>query len=76
LINLATVLATGFVLNLFTETLSSLTILAVFLPVVMGQAGIFGNQTLTIIVRSTAVGDTSPGDARKLLVREALLAIA
>ena len=76
LINLATVLATGFVLNLFTETLSSLTILAVFLPVVMGQAGISGNQTLTIIVRSMAIGDTAPGDARKLLVREALLAIA
>jgi magnesium transporter len=76
LINLATVLATGFVLNLFTETLSSLTILAVFLPVVMGQAGIAGTQTLTIIVRSMAIGDTATGDARKLLMREALLAIA
>ncbi|MBT4127010.1 MAG: magnesium transporter [Chloroflexi bacterium] len=76
LINLATVLATGFVLNLFTETLSSLTILAVFLPVVMGQAGIAGTQTLTIIVRSMAIGDVATGDARGLLVREILLAIA
>lgn len=76
LINLATVLATGFVLNLFTETLSSLTILAIFLPVVMGQAGIAGTQTLTIIVRSMAIGDVPTGDARKLLMREALLAIA
>ena len=76
LINLATVLATGFVLNLFTETLSSLTILAIFLPVVMGQAGIAGTQTLTIIVRSMAIGDVPTGDARKLLIREALLAIA
>jgi magnesium transporter len=70
------VLATGFVLNLFTETLSSLTILAIFLPVVMGQAGIAGTQTLTIIVRSMAIGDVPTGDARKLLMREALLAIA
>jgi magnesium transporter len=76
LINLATVLATGLVLSLFTETLSSLTILAVFLPVVMGQAGIAGTQTLTIIVRSMAIGDVVTGDARRLLVREALLAIA
>jgi len=76
LINLATVLATGFVLNLFTETLSSLTILAVFLPVVMGQAGIAGTQTLTIIVRAMAIGDVPTHDARRLLVREALLAIA
>ena len=76
MINLATVLATGLVLSLFTETLNSLTILAVFLPVVMGQAGIAGTQTLTIIVRSMAIGETVTGDARRLLVREALLAIA
>jgi magnesium transporter len=76
LINLATVLATGYVLNLFTETLSSLTILAIFLPVVMGQAGIAGTQTLTIIVRSMAIGDVATHDARGLIVREALLAIA
>ena len=76
MINLATVLATGFVLNLFTETLSSLTILAVFLPVVMGQAGIAGTQTLTIIVRSMAIGEAVSNDAKEYLVREALLAIA
>jgi magnesium transporter len=76
MINLATVLATGLVLSLFTETLNSLTILAVFLPVVMGQAGIAGTQTLTIIVRSMAVGDVPTADARRLLIREALLAIA
>jgi magnesium transporter len=76
MINLATVLATGLVLSFFTETLNSLTILAVFLPVVMGQAGIAGTQTLTIIVRSMAIGDVATGDARRILVREALLAIA
>jgi magnesium transporter len=76
MINLTTLLATGLVLSLFTKTLNSLTILAVFLPVVMGQAGIAGTQTLTIIVRSMAIGETATGDARRLLVREALLAIA
>jgi len=76
MVNLATVLATGLVLSMFTETLSSLSILAVYLPVVMGQAGIAGTQTLTIIVRSMAIGDVVTGDARKLLIREALLAIS
>ncbi|NQW20094.1 MAG: magnesium transporter [Chloroflexi bacterium] len=76
LINLATVIGTGFVLNLFTETLSSLTILAVFLPVVMGQAGVAGTQTLTIIVRSMAIGEVTGSDARRLMIREAVLAIA
>jgi magnesium transporter len=42
----------------------------------MGQAGIAGTQTLTIIVRSMAIGDVATGDARGLLVREILLAIA
>ena len=76
MVNLATVLATGFVLSLFADTLSSLAILAVYLPVVMGQAGIAGTQTLTIIVRSMAIGEVVTGDARRLLVREALLAVA
>ena len=75
MVNLATVLATGVVLSLFTETLSSLTILAVYLPVVMGQAGIAGTQTLTIIVRSMAIGEVVTSDARRILIREALLAI-
>ncbi|MCH7969960.1 MAG: magnesium transporter [Chloroflexi bacterium] len=76
MVNLATVLATGFVLSLFAGTLDSLTILVVYLPVVMGQAGIAGTQTLTIIVRSMAIGEVVTGDVRKLLIREALLAIA
>lgn len=76
MVNLATVLATGFVLSLFTRTLDSLTILVVYLPVVMGQAGIAGTQTLTIIVRSMAIGEIAMGDARGILAREALLAVA
>ena len=76
MVNLATVLATGFVLSLFARTLDSLTILVVYLPVVMGQAGIAGTQTLTIIVRSMAIGEVVAGDVRKLLIREALLAIS
>ena len=76
MVNLATVLATGFVLSLFAGTLDSLTILVVYLPVVMGQAGIAGTQTLTIIVRSMAIGEVVTGDVRRLLIREALLAIA
>lgn len=76
LVNLGTVLATGLILNLFTNTLDSLTILAVYLPVVMGQAGIAGSQTLTIIVRSMAIGEIASADARQLVLKEAVLAIA
>ena len=74
-INLGTVLLAGWVLSLFQSTLDSLTILAVFLPVVMGQAGIAGTQTLTIIVRSIALGELPTSDARGVLLTEAALAI-
>ena len=75
-VNLGTVLMAGLTLSLFGATLGRMTLLAVFLPVVMGQAGITGTQTLTPIVRSLALGDVSTSDTRRLLKREALLAAA
>jgi len=76
LVNLGTVLAAGFVLGLFEPTIDKMAILAVFLPVVMGQAGIAGTQTLTFIVRSLALGDVTTSDTRRLLVREAGVTVA
>ena len=36
---------------------------AAFLPVVAGQGGIAGTQTLTLVVRSMALGDVPPRTA-------------
>ena len=74
-VNLGSVLLAGVVLSLFESTLADLTVLAVFLPVVMGQAGISGTQTLTIIVRSMALGEVATRDARQLVLRELALAV-
>ncbi len=49
--------------------------LAVFLPVVAGQGGIGGTQTLTLIVRAIALGELVGITARRLLVREAVLGV-
>ncbi|MBM3958098.1 MAG: magnesium transporter, partial [Gemmatimonadetes bacterium] len=76
LVNLATALLAGFVLSLFEPTIDRMVTLAAFLPVVMGQAGISGNQTLIIVVRSLALGEVATSDARRLLMREALFATA
>lgn len=73
-LNLATVLLAGFMLSLFDETLSKAAIIAVFIPVVLGQAGIAGSQTLTMIVRSLGLGDIHGGDATRLLRHELTLA--
>ena len=74
-LNLFTVMLAGFVLSLFTSTIDSLTILAAFLPVVMGQAGIAGTQTVTIIVRSLALGERSSSSVPRLLLFELLLSV-
>lgn len=73
-LNLATVLLASFVLSAFEPTLDTLAILVVFLPVVMGQAGIAGTQTLTIIVRMLALG-SRPFSVTRMMVEELLLGV-
>ncbi|MCH8817204.1 MAG: magnesium transporter [Chloroflexi bacterium] len=75
MLNLGTVLFAGFILNLFSDTIATATIVAAFIPVVLGQAGIAGTQTLTLIVRSIALGDISERDTLRLLRHELLFAI-
>ena len=74
-LNLFTVMGAGFALSLFEPTLGALTVLAVFLPIVMGQAGIAGTQTVTIIVRSLALGERSLTNVPRLVIYELLLSI-
>lgn len=74
MLNLATVLVAGFALSWFEPALDALAVLAVFLPVVMGQAGIAGTQTLTIIVRMLALGDR-PFSVPRMLIEELVLGI-
>jgi magnesium transporter len=55
-VNMLTVLAAGFVVSLYEDTLTRVAVLAAFLPVVAGQGGNAGIQTLTVVVRSLALG--------------------
>lgn len=74
-VNLGTVLLAGFLLSLFSSTIENSIILAAFVPVVAGQAGIAGTQTLTLIVRALALGEVTGRDTRRLLMREGMLAV-
>ena len=74
-VNLATTFLAAAVIALFESTLMKVVVLAAFLPVVAGQGGIGGTQTLTLIVRAIALGELVGVTARRLLVREALLGI-
>ena len=74
-LNLFTVMSAGYVLSLFQPTLDAMVLLAAFLPVVMGQAGIAGTQTVTIIVRSMALGESSMSNVWQLLFFEVAMSL-
>ena len=75
LVNLGTVLFAGVLVSMFDGTIERLAIIAAFIPVVSGQAGIAGTQTVTLMVRALALGDVADRDGRSVLVREAALAV-
>lgn len=74
-VNLATTFLAAATVSLFESTLAQVVVLAAFLPVVAGQGGIGGTQTLTLIVRAIALGELVGVVAWRLLVREALLGL-
>jgi magnesium transporter len=74
-INLATAFLAAAVVGMFESTIAKWTALAVFLPIVAGQGGNAGVQTLTVIIREMALGEMTIGDGRKALVKEVILGI-
>ena len=74
-INLGTAFLAGAVVQIFEGTIARWTALAIFLPIVAGQGGNAGAQTLTVIVREMALGEMSKGDGRRALIKEAILGV-
>lgn len=74
-VNLATAFLAAFVVGLFEETIAQWTALAIFLPIVAGQGGNAGMQTLTVIIRDLALGELTPGDGRRALFKEMALGL-
>src|SRR5687767_14123898 len=74
-INLVTAFLAASVVALFEGTISQITALAVFMPIVAGMGGNAGTQTLTVIVRGIALGELTWSNSRKALLKEALVGI-
>jgi magnesium transporter len=74
-VNLVTAFVAASVVALFEGTISKVTALAVFMPIVAGMGGNAATQTLTVIVRGLALGELSWGNARKALAKEALIGL-
>lgn len=71
-VNLLTVLAAAWVVSLFEDTLTRVAVLAAFLPVIGGMGGNAGIQTVTVVVRSLALGRLAVGDTITVVTREVL----
>lgn len=74
-VNLATAFLAAAVVGMFKETLAQLVILAVLMPVVASMGGIAGTQTLTLMVRSMALGRVNDSNARWLMTKEFLIGV-
>jgi magnesium transporter len=70
IVNLGTAFLAASVVKVFEGTISQVTALAVFMPIVAGMGGNAATQTLTVIVRGIALGELTWGNSRKALVKE------
>ncbi|WP_256842474.1 magnesium transporter [Ornithinimicrobium cryptoxanthini] len=59
------------VLEIFEATLTEVVVLALFIPLLTGTGGNTGNQAATTITRALALGDVTPRDISRVLLREA-----
>ena len=69
-INLLTAFMASSVVSMFEGTIAQAALLAAFMPMVAGQGGNAGTQTMTIMVRSLALGEITSRDTLNALWHE------
>jgi magnesium transporter len=72
-INLVTVFITAAVVGIFQSTIDKIVVLAMFLPVLGGQSGNLGCQSLAVTLRGMTLGELKEIPVVKLLSKEAAL---
>jgi magnesium transporter len=63
-------LLSGSVIGIFEDTLKSIVVLALFIPVIMDMGGNVATQTSTLFVRGLATGEIRAGDTWNYFLRE------
>ncbi len=74
-INLITALLAAGVVAFFEGAIARMAALAIFMPIIAGQGGNAGVQTVTVIVRGIALGEIDVGKGRRALVKELALGL-
>ncbi len=71
-INLLTAFLAGAVVAVFEGMISKIAVLAVFLPIIAGQGGNAGTQSLSVIIRALVMREIKPSAAYKAVLVETL----
>jgi len=74
-LNLGTAFLASFTVGLFEDVISQVVALAAAMPIVAGMGGNAGTQTLSVVIRSIALGDVSLGKNWRLVFKEIALGI-
>jgi magnesium transporter len=69
-VNLLTAFLASWVIGLFDTTIEKQVALAILMPIVASMGGIAGSQTLTLVIRSMALGQITDKNQRWLLKKE------
>ena len=75
IVNLGTAFLASMVVGLFESTIQKVTALAVLMPIVAGQGGNTGAQSLAVVMRGIALREILPGSIARLVRKEALGAL-
>ncbi len=69
-VNLITAFIAAFVISSFSESIEEIVALAVLMTVVASMGGVAGNQTITLVIRSMALGQIGKTNSLWLMWRE------
>ncbi|ODS63716.1 MAG: magnesium transporter [Arenimonas sp. SCN 70-307] len=75
LVNLLTVFVAAAVVGYFEDTINRVVVLAVFLPVLGGQSGNLGAQSLAVMLRGMTLGELKGLGIAKIITKEGVLGL-
>ena len=73
LVNLLTVVISASVVGYFQDTIRRVVVLAIFLPVMSGQCGNLGTQSLAVVLRGVTLGELHDDGVRAMVLKEGWL---
>lgn len=74
-VNMCTAFFASRVIGAFEGTIEKVVALAALMPIVAGIAGNSGNQTMTLLIRSIALGQVTMANAKRLILKEVGIAL-